>query len=123
MKNWTIWFKQLFKGGKTKVQPENEESAKFVGKASDIREEKVKGRMLPWLRGLLRSKKIFAKGAQTAKFERSYWDRKRRMVPSSFITPLRACPPKACSDLVYPCIFYDNSNDGSFAWDWTSRYN
>ena len=112
--------KQLCKSSRTKVQPDV--PAQFVEDSLSNRRVTKYEKFLSKLPKVLRSKISVANGAHLAKTEYNYWDMKRRMVPSWGITPPPCCPPKACSDLVYPCIFYDNSNDGRFPWTWRSQH-
>ena len=97
--------KQLCKSSRTKVQPDL--PAQFVEDSLSNRRVTKYEKFLSKLPKVLRSKISVANGAHLAKTEYNYWDMKRRMVPSWGIIPPLDCPPKACSDLVYPCIFYD----------------
>jgi len=118
----TLWLAQLRKSERSKVQPEQEVPAELVGDAKGTRRIRKYEKLLSMLPKVLRSKTTVGNGAHMAKADYNYWDTKRRMVPSWGITPPLDCPPKACSDLVYPCIFYDHSNDGRFQWTWRSQH-
>merc|ERR1719499_2690345 len=120
-KNGCSSLKQL-KRGRSKVQPEQEVPAQFVGDSSSNRRVTNHEKFLSKLPKVLRSKTSVANGAHLANTDYNNWDMKRRMVLSWGITPPLQCPPKACGDLVYPCIFYDNSNDGRFPWTWRSQH-
>ena len=67
----------------------------------------------------MESKIIVAQRAQKAQIE--YWDAKRR-ADLSGDTSKHSHSSNPYDEYVYPCIFYDNSNDGRYPWTWTSQH-